>query len=311
MTVRRDAASGEFVLPLSGNASKHADALAAIVEALSDLNGGELQRVIQFARELRERGEHEFVWFGLGPSDVSIDEAIIPGQTFLDVWRGYPQIFDVDDHVILKGPLNQPAVIHYHEPKPKPELHARHFPTCSYLVLGPGPRDAAEHTKLMHFTTSLYSPTRRLETTESAPENMASGTEPGRQSSEVNSAEGDDVAWTLRRELLSESIPVAEAARLIGRTEQTAINRAKAKEMLGIRDGVRWMFPGWQFDAKHESGLVPGLTDVLQAVDAPSFSVALWLRAPSPVLDARRPIDALRSGDIDGVLATARSLGSQ
>ncbi|HTD33750.1 MAG TPA: antitoxin Xre/MbcA/ParS toxin-binding domain-containing protein [Candidatus Elarobacter sp.] len=120
-----------------------------------------------------------------------------------------------------------------------------------------------------------------------------------------------DRARALREEIMEESVPVAEAARLIGRTEQTAINRAKAGEMLAFRDGAKWMFPGWQFDASHDGGVVPGLRETCAALGVPPFTAVTWFRKPSRALGNRRPIDVLRAGELETVLTAAKSTGSQ
>jgi hypothetical protein len=74
------------------------------------------------------------------------------------------------------------------------------------------------------------------------------------------------------------------------------------------QDG-RPVYPVVQFDGRR---LLPGVAEVvgiLARVVEP-LTVASWLTAPNPQLDGRRPVEALRDGDMAAVLAVARSLGS-
>jgi uncharacterized protein (DUF2384 family) len=53
------------------------------------------------------------------------------------------------------------------------------------------------------------------------------------------------------------------------------------------------------------------LGDVRRTLDIPPFSAVLWFRRPAPELGDRRPIDALRAGDVAPVVALARTVGTQ
>lgn len=92
----------------------------------------------------------------------------------------------------------------------------------------------------------------------------------------------------------------------LGVTRQAVVARAGRRGLLRVitADG-RHVYPLWQFDGGH---LLPGLSDVLaffpeDTVDG--WTLAAWLRTPDPALE-EPPIDALRRGDEEAVLAVAR-----
>ncbi len=134
---------------------------------------------------------------------------------------------------------------------------------------------------------------------------------PKRARNESLEARNQERVRRLRQEILAESVPVSDAAASIGRTEQAAINRAVNGDVLAFRDGVKWMFPRWQFDAMQDKGVVAGLGEARRALDIPSFSAVLWFRKPAPALGGRSPIDALRDGDVAEVVSLARTVGTQ
>lgn len=134
---------------------------------------------------------------------------------------------------------------------------------------------------------------------------------PKRAHDESLEARNQERVRRLREDILAESVSVSDAAALIRRTEQTAINRAVNGDMLAFRDGVKWMFPRWQFDAMQDKGVVAGLSEARRILDIPPFSAVLWFRKPAPALGGRRPIDALRHGDVADVVSLARTVGTQ
>jgi hypothetical protein len=93
----------------------------------------------------------------------------------------------------------------------------------------------------------------------------------------------------------------------LGITRQAVAARAARRRLLRVvtADAVH-LYPTWQFA---DGGLLPGLDDVLSlfAEDAiDGWTLAGWLRTRDQEL-GEAPLEALRRGDVAGVLAVARS----
>lgn len=96
------------------------------------------------------------------------------------------------------------------------------------------------------------------------------------------------------------------AALLGGVTKQAVSDRVRRRRLLALRTGSgRLVYPAFQFDGRH---VVAGIAEVLGRLepdDAEAWTVASWLNTPDPELDGRTPVEALRSGDRERVLAAA------
>lgn len=114
-------------------------------------------------------------------------------------------------------------------------------------------------------------------------------------------AEEDDGAWARQ---LGPAYRQADVARLLGKTV-SAVSQDRRLLKLPMRSGAVG-YPAFQFDGRV---LVPGVAEVVKAlmpaVETP-WTVASWLTSPRSGLGGRRPIDALRQGQVDDVLAAAR-----
>lgn len=118
-----------------------------------------------------------------------------------------------------------------------------------------------------------------------------------------------------RRELLEAEggcVNAEEAAGLLDR-ERTALDKRRERgTILALPRSGEYFYPVWQFDENTRDGLLPGLKDVLA-----SFGVqSPWMRtefllAGQEELGGARPIDALRSGDVQKVRELAASYGEQ
>ena len=116
--------------------------------------------------------------------------------------------------------------------------------------------------------------------------------------------------FAMRRELLAQCIGSSEVVNLLGlRNRQTPLDRLKAKTLLAISDKGQWRFPLWQFDPDGPDGVVAGLPEVLAALSMPDLTKARWLQRPQALLDGQTPLQLLREGQVDRVLAEARSVG--
>jgi hypothetical protein len=115
-----------------------------------------------------------------------------------------------------------------------------------------------------------------------------------------------------RKRLLADAFGVREVAALLDVGRQTPHDRRVAGTLLGVKDRGQWRFPPWQFDADGPEGVVRGVPEVLQALRGPISDLGRlrWFVTPKEDLGDRAPIDALRSGDVDDVVALAQVLGA-
>lgn len=112
----------------------------------------------------------------------------------------------------------------------------------------------------------------------------------------------------LRRAVLDESLSVREVAEMLNTTRQTPHDRAGAGRLLAIRDRGQLFFPAWQFDPDGPDGALEGLPRVLAELPMQSpMARATWFVTPKAQLQARSPVEALREGEVDAVIAEARA----
>ncbi|MFN7873636.1 MAG: antitoxin Xre/MbcA/ParS toxin-binding domain-containing protein, partial [Cyanobacteriota bacterium] len=117
-------------------------------------------------------------------------------------------------------------------------------------------------------------------------------------------------SFALRRQLLASTIGTAEVNELLAAgSRQTVHDRLRAGTLLGILDQGKWRFPLWQFDADGPNGVIDGLAQVLQALQVSNLAKARWLQKPHPVFGGSTPLDLLRQGRLEDVLAEAGQVG--
>jgi len=117
-------------------------------------------------------------------------------------------------------------------------------------------------------------------------------------------------SFALRHQLLASTIGTAEVNELLAAgSRQTVHDRLKAGTLLGILDQGKWRFPLWQFDADGPNGVIDGLAQVLQALPVSNLAKARWLQQPNPVFGGSTPLDLLRHGRLEDVLAEAGQVG--
>jgi hypothetical protein len=109
-----------------------------------------------------------------------------------------------------------------------------------------------------------------------------------------------DRAWAGQ---VGPALTQADAARLLGKTEQ-AVAKDRRLLRLKTRSG-RVAYPLVQFDGRRQ---LPGVADVVRTLTdvADPLTITAWLTGAHPALDGVRPVDALREGRRDEVLAAAR-----
>ncbi len=96
-----------------------------------------------------------------------------------------------------------------------------------------------------------------------------------------------------------------DTARLLGKSEQAVSKDARLLRIRN-RDG-RPVYPVLQFEGRAQ---LPGLAEVITTLlpSVQPLTIASWLTASCRPLANRRPVDALRDGDLKDVLALAQQL---
>lgn len=115
--------------------------------------------------------------------------------------------------------------------------------------------------------------------------------------------------FRVRQQLLADSLTAPQVADLLGTSRQTPHDRARSGSLLAVLDRGQLRFPRWQFDPSGPDGVVSGLPELIRALDVSPLAKVSWLTRPSPFLEDRTPLDALRAGDRDRALDAARAVG--
>lgn len=114
-----------------------------------------------------------------------------------------------------------------------------------------------------------------------------------------------------RRELLKGALSASQVAEdLLGTSRQTPHDRLKSNSLLAVLDRGSWRFPVWQFDPEGPDGVIDGLPEVLKALKVSQLSKLSWLVRPNPFLDGLTPVEALKQGQKERVLAEAVGIGA-
>src|SRR5215208_338372 len=167
--------------------------------------------------------------------------------------------------------------------------------------------DKTELDALVRVTNSVFS---AFEDLAPAPESPLTG-RPASSSHEVAAAQRANLlrGFALRRQILRDALTAAEVADLLGAaSRQTPHDRAGAGTLLAIRDNGRLRFPMWQFDPEGPDGVLEGLPDVIAELPRESpLGRIVWFIAPKQRLQNRSPLELLRAGEVDPVIAEARA----
>jgi hypothetical protein len=114
--------------------------------------------------------------------------------------------------------------------------------------------------------------------------------------------------FVARRRLLEDALTAPQVADVLGISRQAAASRAESGSLLAVLDRGVYRFPRWQFDPRGPDGMIAGLREVLEALEPqPAFSKLVFLTRPNKTLDEREPVDLLRRGERDRVLAAAHA----
>lgn len=118
-----------------------------------------------------------------------------------------------------------------------------------------------------------------------------------------------ETSFRRRQSLLADSYSAPEVAKLLGTSRQTPLNRVTKGDLLAILENGRHLFPVWQFDPHAQGGILPGLPAVLHALKLSPVEKLYWLCQPSPYLEGRTPVQALKAGETERVISIARGVG--
>lgn len=93
-------------------------------------------------------------------------------------------------------------------------------------------------------------------------------------------------------------------------SRQAVEKRRKAGRLIGVSLGRRGFgYPAWQLS---ERGTLPGLEVVLDALKPhDAWTKLVFFTSENAATDGKKPLDVLRSGDVEKVVAAARMYGEQ
>lgn len=116
-----------------------------------------------------------------------------------------------------------------------------------------------------------------------------------------------------RQRLLQEEggvIGPAQVAELLGISRQAVGQRRAAGRLLGIPGAGGYQYPLWQFTGQD---VLPGLTEVLDALAGhdPGAVLRFFLNGSLALEDGRRPLDAMRLGEVKEAVRAARLYAEQ
>jgi len=124
-----------------------------------------------------------------------------------------------------------------------------------------------------------------------------------RQIDRLLELDADDHAWA---EQLGPVYRQSDVARLLRKTKQ-AVSADSGLLRLEMRSG-QLGYPVFQFDGRGVLRGVPEVVRTLTPAVASSWTIASWLTSPQPAWQGARPLDRLRSGEVDDVAAAARRM---
>ena len=117
-------------------------------------------------------------------------------------------------------------------------------------------------------------------------------------------------SFNYRRKLLKDTVDVNQVMEILDYdSRQAPLNRLKAHSLIAIKDNQKWWFPLWQFDASTSDGIIDGLSRVLKALDCSNLAKVSWLVNPNPYFANSSPLEALKAGEVERVVESARSVG--
>ena len=116
---------------------------------------------------------------------------------------------------------------------------------------------------------------------------------------------------SMRRILAGEggTLSAEKVGEVLTISRQAVEKRRKSGRLIGISLGRRGFgYPAWQFTTR---GILPSLESVLSILKAHDpWTKLVFFLTDNPALGGRKPIDDIRSGQVEGVIAAARLVES-
>jgi len=101
------------------------------------------------------------------------------------------------------------------------------------------------------------------------------------------------------------TLETGQVCELLGVTRETIRKKVDRRQLLALPKGADRVFPAFQFQ---EGTVLRGIPEVLDALDTDSvFTVLSFLLSHNPDFDNKTAIELLESGEIQPVIAEARS----
>lgn len=138
----------------------------------------------------------------------------------------------------------------------------------------------------------------------------AYGPEPTTEAVEEAAAWNAAVGVERRQALIEQSITREEAAEMLGVSAQSVSAMLNRGDLAGLKVGREWRLPRWQFDPESESGLLPGLRDILAGFPGSLVAISRWVATETPDLGGLTPRSALRQGRSADVLVLIGALSA-
>lgn len=120
-------------------------------------------------------------------------------------------------------------------------------------------------------------------------------------------AENLGIGLARRRGVLEEAVSRREVAAALGKSDQAVSAMLDRGALLGLKIGREWRIPTWQMAPELVEGVVPGLRELATTYLDGVVSLSEWVQRPNADLDGATPRVALLHGDVDRVVAAART----
>lgn len=113
-----------------------------------------------------------------------------------------------------------------------------------------------------------------------------------------------------RRAVATSALTREAAAELLKVSKQAVLDHLQHGDLVGLREGKRWLLPLWQFEADSERGFLPGIAAVQQAFPGGVVSLSRWITRANPDFAERPPREAMAAGDAGKVADAAKALAA-
>jgi hypothetical protein len=110
-----------------------------------------------------------------------------------------------------------------------------------------------------------------------------------------------------RQEVLADTLTRGEAAERLGVGPQHVSRLVDDGDLVALYEQGQLRLPGWQFHPDTPRGRLEGIRETVAALVMGPVEATQWAVRPNPALGGSTPAEALRHGDLDGVLVAARS----